>query len=159
MLLASLALSPNGRQPRRKLATLLWGDATDETALDNLRTCVWSLRKALGDTEQRLIAREGEDIVLDVAAFEVDALAFRRLAAQPGRTELEAAAKLYTGEFLEGLGIDNEEFESWRREEAARFKDHAADVLARLMAQLADAPNARSKRARRTGHGYQPAKN
>jgi len=49
VLLAYLALSPNCRQQRRKLATLLWGDASDETALDNLRTCVWGLRKALGE--------------------------------------------------------------------------------------------------------------
>jgi hypothetical protein len=32
------------------------------------------LRKALGDSEQCVIARGGEDIVLDAAAFEVDAL-------------------------------------------------------------------------------------
>ena len=81
VLLAYLALSPKGSQQRRKLATLLWGDASDETALDNLRTCVWALRKALGDTEHRVIASEGEDIVLDAAAFDIDALAFRRLAA------------------------------------------------------------------------------
>src|ERR1700686_616901 len=67
VLLAYLALSPNCRQQRRKLATLLWGDASDETALDNLRTCVWGLRKALGDTGHRVIASEGEDIVLDAA--------------------------------------------------------------------------------------------
>ena len=86
VLLAYLALSPNYRQPRRKLTTLLWGDAADETTLDNLRNCLWNLRKALGDTEHRVVASEGEDIVLDVAAFDVDALAFRRLAAQSGRT-------------------------------------------------------------------------
>ena len=96
VLLAYLALSPNCRQPRRKLVSLLWGDAADETTLDNLRNCLWNLRKALGDTEHRVVASDGEDIVLDAAAFDVDALAFRRLAAQSGRTELEAAAKLYT---------------------------------------------------------------
>ena len=139
VLLAYLALSPNCRQPRRKLATLLWGDASDETALDNLRTCVWSLRKALGDTEHRVIASEGKEIVLDAAAFDVDVLAFRRLAAQSGMTELEAAAKLYAGEFLDGLDIDSEEFESWRRDEATRCKDRALDVLTSLTAQLAKA--------------------
>src|SRR5205085_9254931 len=77
VLLAYLALSPNCRQPRRKLAALLWGDATDETLLDNLRACVWKLRKALGDTEHGVLASEGEDIVLEVAAFDVDVLAFR----------------------------------------------------------------------------------
>src|SRR5580704_6403441 len=120
VLLAYLALSSNSRISRRKLATLLWGDASDETALDNLRTCVWGLRKALGDTKHRIIASDGEDIVLDAAAFEIDAVAFRKLATQSGKEELEEAAKLYAGEFLDGLGIDNDEFESWRREEAAR---------------------------------------
>src|SRR5947207_871211 len=113
VLLAYLALSPKGSQQRRKLATLLWGDASDETALDNLRTCVWALRKALGDTEHSAIASEGEDIVLDAAAFDIDALAFRRFAAQSGGIELEAAANLYSGELLDGLAIENDEFESW----------------------------------------------
>jgi TolB-like protein/DNA-binding SARP family transcriptional activator len=138
VLLAYLALSPNCRQPRRKLAALLWGDAADETLLDNLRNCLWGLRKALGDTEHRTIASEGEDILLDTAAFDVDALALRLLAAQAGRSELEAAAKLYSGEFLDGLDIDSEEFESWRRAEGARCRDQAVDVLSRLMTQLGE---------------------
>jgi TolB-like protein len=136
VLLAYLALSPDCRQHRRKLATLLWGDSTDETALDNLRTCVWSLRKALEDTQHRLVASEGESIALHAAAFDVDVLLFRRLAAgsQPG--ELEAAAKLYSGEFLDGLSIESEEFESWRRAEATRHRALVVDVLTRLMNQL-----------------------
>jgi TolB-like protein/DNA-binding SARP family transcriptional activator len=100
-----------------------------------LRTCVWALRKALGDTEHRVIASEGEDIVLDAGAFDIDAVAFHSLAAQSGRSELEEAAKLYSGELLDGLDIENDEFESWRRAEATRYRDHAIDVLTRLMTQ------------------------
>src|SRR5258705_77652 len=55
-----------------------------------------------------------------------------------GGCELEAAANLYSGEFLDGLGIDSEEFESWRRVEATRFRDQAVDVLTRLMTQLSE---------------------
>src|SRR5882672_11964853 len=149
VLLAYLALSPKGSQPRRKLAALLWGDATDETLLDNLRACVWKLRKALGDTEHGFIASEGEDIVLDAAAFDVDVLAFRRLAAQSGRSELEAAANLCFGEFLDGLDIDSEEFESWRRAEGARCRDQTVDVLNRLMTQWGE--SGESERAIETG--------
>src|SRR6266446_3468720 len=149
VLLAYLALSPNSRQPRRKMAALLWGDATDETLLDNLRNGLWNLRKALGDTEHRVLSSQGEDIVFDAAAFEVDALAFRRLAAQSGRSELEEAAKLYSGEFLDGLGIESEEFESWRRAEAAHYRDQAVDVLTRLMAQFAECGE--TERAIKTG--------
>src|SRR2546421_5335710 len=137
VLLAYLALSPNCRQPRRKLTTLLWGEASDETALDNLRTCVFNLRKALGDTEHRVISSEGREIVLDAAAFQVDVLAFRGLPSHSGVAELEAAANLYSGEFLDGLSIDSEEFESWRRDEATRCKNQVLDLLGRLMAQLA----------------------
>src|SRR5262245_46539519 len=139
VLLAYLALSPNSRQPRRKLATLLWGDAADETALDNLRTCIWSLRKALGDAQHRLITSEGEAIALTNSAFDVDALAFRRFATQSDLSALETAAKLYSGGLLEGLSIESEEFESWRRGEARLYQDQAIDVLTRLMMQLGQA--------------------
>lgn len=110
-LLAYLALSPKGRQTRRKLATLIWGEGTDQAVLDNLRTCLWRLRKALGENGHRLIASDDEDIVLNTAAFDVDALIFERYATQSGRTELETAANLYRGEFLEGLELGSEEFE------------------------------------------------
>ena len=102
ILLAYLALSPKNREQRRKLTTLLWGDAADETTLENLRNCLYSLRKTLGDSEHRVVASDGEDIVLDAAAFDVDALAFRRLAAQSGRAELEEAAKLYQADCWTG---------------------------------------------------------
>ena len=55
-----------------------------------------------------------------------------------GRTELEEAANLYSGELLDGLGIENDEFESWRRAEATRYRDQAIDVLTRLMTQLGE---------------------
>jgi TolB-like protein/DNA-binding SARP family transcriptional activator len=139
VLLAYLALNPKGKEQRRKLTTLLWGDAADETTLDNLRNCLYGLRKSLGDGEHRVLVSEGEDIVLDASGFEVDVLAFRRLAAQSGRAELEQAAKLYSGGLLDGLDIDSEEFESWRRAEAARFWDQVVDVLNRLVALLSDA--------------------
>jgi DNA-binding SARP family transcriptional activator/TolB-like protein len=135
-LLAYLALSPKGRQTRRKLATLIWGEGTDQAVLDNLRTCLWRLRKALGENGHRLLASDDEDIVLNTAALDVDALIFERYAAQSGRTELETAANLYRGEFLEGLELGSEEFESWRRVEASRFLDKAVDVLSRLMKLL-----------------------
>ena len=148
-LLAYLALSPKGRQPRRKLAALLWGDATDETLLDNLRTCVWRLRKLLGDNAHRLLASDEDDMVLDLEAFEIDVLSFRRLARRTERAELEKVAALCAGEFLGGLELDSEDFESWRRIEASLYLDQAVDVLTRLMKLLVD--NGQSERAVETG--------
>ena len=149
VLLAYLALSPNGRQPRRKLVTLLWGEAADETTLENLRTSIFNLRKALGDTERGIIASEDRDIVLDTAAFQVDVLEFHRLAAAQNTGDLEEAAKLYAGDFLEGISIESDEFESWRREESTRCKGHVLDALTKLMGQLA--ASGESERAIETG--------
>src|SRR5262245_24061257 len=79
--LAFLAVSPNSRATRRKLTTLLWGDASDETTLENLRVCLWGLRKALGYEKHQVVVSDGKDIVLDASAFDVDVLTFRRLLA------------------------------------------------------------------------------
>jgi TolB-like protein/DNA-binding SARP family transcriptional activator/tetratricopeptide (TPR) repeat protein len=136
LLLAYLALSPNGRASRRKLAALFWGDTAEEAALHSLRNCLSVLRKALGDAERRTLSSQGEDIVLDLSAFDTDVLTFRRLAARPGRAELEAAAELCAGHLLEGLGIESEEFESWRRTESVCHRDQSVEVLSRLMAQF-----------------------
>src|SRR5262245_53938482 len=149
VLLAYLALSPNGRQPRRKLVTLLWGETADEASLENLRTSIFNLRKALGDSEHRIIASEDRDIVLDTSAFEIDVIEFRGLAAGPGAAGLEQAVKLYAGDFLDGLTIDSEEFECWRREESARCKGQVLDALTRLMGQLGASGG--SERAVETG--------
>ena len=67
VLLAYLAIHPKCREARRKLTTFLWGEQSDETTLENLRTCVFNLRKALGPTGSQVILSEGREIMLDVA--------------------------------------------------------------------------------------------
>lgn len=137
VLLAYLALSPHTRRPRSKLTAVLWGDEAD--AGDSLRTCLWSLRKALGDIEHRVLASDREDIVLDATCFDVDALAFQALASRSDLAGLEAAAGRYAGSLLDGLDIHAEEFEEWRRLESSRYEHRAGDVLARLMAAQSEA--------------------
>jgi TolB-like protein len=134
-LLSYLALSPGCRASRRKLASLLWGDVSDDTALDNLRTSVWRLRRALGDADHRVIRSDGEDIALNAGLFNIDALAFLHLSAQFNRADLEAASALYEGDFLSGVAIESEEFEAWQRAEVERYRNQAIDMLGRLMTQ------------------------
>src|SRR5689334_4040877 len=103
VLLAYLAVSPNRRELRRKLTTLLWGEDSDETTLDNLRTCVFHLRKALGSVGHQAIFSDGREIGLNGSAFEVDVLEFARLADSSDLSSAQLAANIYTGEFLDGL--------------------------------------------------------
>jgi adenylate cyclase len=136
LLLAYLVLSPNGRASRRKLTAMFWEDTAEEAALHSLRNCLSIVRKSLGDAKHRTLSSQGEDVALDLAAFDTDVLTFRRLAALSDRAELEAAARLCTGDLLDGLDIEGEEFESWRRTESACHRDQSVDVLTRLMAQF-----------------------
>ena len=139
LLVSYLALCPHGRASRRKLTSLLWQDTADEAALHNLRNCLSAVRKALGDTEHRILSSQGEDIVLDLSAFDADALTFRRLALHAGHAELDAAAALCSGDLLDGIDIESEEFQAWKRTEFARHRDQVVDVLTRLMAQFEEA--------------------
>jgi len=148
VLLAYLAIHPKCREARRKLTTFLWGEDSDETTLENLRTCVFNLRKALGPTGNQVISSEGREIVLDVSAFKIDALEFWRLAGSSDPARLEQAAQLYGGEFLDGLGIESDAFESWRRTEASRCRDRAVTILTSLMSASANAGDARTKSMR-----------
>src|SRR5262245_20761564 len=77
ILLAYLLMSPDCRQSRRKLASFLWCETTEEAALHNLRTCIWGVRNALGDSDRRLLVAEGEDISVEASLFDVDARTFR----------------------------------------------------------------------------------
>jgi len=149
LLLAYLALTRNHRQTRAKLALLLWGNAANEMTVDNLRTCLWSLRKALGDAAHRVLSSDGDDIVLDATRFDIDAVAFERHSAGSDQASLEAAASLYGGELLDGVDVDSEDFEAWRRLEANRYRNEAAKVLLRLMAARSE--SGETERAIETG--------
>jgi len=84
---------------------------------------------------------EDRDIVLDTSAFEVDVLVFRRFAAGSGVAELEEAAKLYNGDFLDGLSFDSEgvRIVAPRRGDAFEGSSSSLDVLHRMMTKLAGA--------------------
>ena len=142
VLLAYLAVHPKCRESRRKLTTLLWGEDSDETTLDNLRTCVFNLRRALGSSGSRVVASDGRDIALDLSAFDVDVVEFWNAAAKADITDLQRAAQLYGGKFLDSISIESDEFESWRRDEATRSSNRALEILNALMANAAAAGDA-----------------
>src|SRR5262249_37413598 len=90
-----------------------------------------------------------EDIVLDLSVFDVDILAFRRLAAQTAPAAWEDAAGYCQGTILDGFELDSEEFESWLRMERCRHLDQSIEILARLMKSCLD--GAETERAIQTG--------
>jgi len=125
-LLAYLAMQPEVRSPREKLATLLWGDRFDKQARQSLRQSLLSLRRQLEPIAPGLLVLDGELVGLNAQLFSTDARDFATLAEEGG--DLERALSLYRGEFLTGFSLDVEPFDAWVQGERARL----AAIAARL---------------------------
>ena len=73
-LLAYLAVEGPAAQPRDTLLGLLWPDATDESARNNLRVALANLRQALGaaapSADRQVVQLALENGALDVATFQ-----------------------------------------------------------------------------------------
>ena len=132
-LLAYCALNHGQVQHRDKLATLLWGDRGEQQARNCLRQTLFVLRSALGNKGVAFLRAQGDTIVGDPAAIEVDVLRFERLAAERTPAALEQAAALYRGDLLEGFVVNAEPFERWLAQESERLRDLQMEVLARLL--------------------------
>ena len=129
-LLAYLAMPVGRSHSREKLTALLWGDAPEAQARQNLRQTLTRLRRALGDAvlvaQHDTVALQARMVSVDVADLEV---ALRDGAV----TALEHAATLYKGDFLDGFSVDEAPFEEWRVVERERLHELALEGLARLL--------------------------
>lgn len=144
-LLAYLALE-GGRQPRAKLAGLLWPDADPEVGRANLRNVLVYLRSGLGGAAERLAA-DRESAALRLEPGECDALDLEIAAkaapsALPDPGVLEGAAGLYRGPLLDGLELGEAGgLDAWLEERRELARAQADAVLGRLSAlHLAGAP-------------------
>jgi DNA-binding SARP family transcriptional activator/TolB-like protein len=126
-LLAYLALHPEHSVSREKLATLLWGDRQDRQARLSLRQVILSLRKTFAESE--LIALDGDVVGLRMDRVRVDALEFQKLTRSTDLADLDRAAALYVGPFLNELESGSEDFAAWLETVRSRFEAEAARVL------------------------------
>src|SRR5512141_2797418 len=101
-----LALAPERRLHRERLADLLWPDRDAEAAANNLHQALHAARRAIGPDALRLsagvVALEAET---DVDAFEAAAV---RARATGEAADYESALELHAGELL-----PEDRYESW----------------------------------------------
>ena len=130
-LLAYLAADPPRRFHRRdSLVALFWPDLDQEHARAALRRSLHFLRGALGGEVPA--GRGGEEVGLPDAALWCDATALDQ-ALQAG--DLERAASLYRGPFLDGLHVEgaSSEFQDWLDRERGRLRRQASSAATLLM--------------------------
>jgi TolB-like protein/DNA-binding SARP family transcriptional activator len=129
-LFAFLALQAGRPQSRDKLASLLWGDRGDQQARHSLRQSLTVLRRVLADPDGNIIVSDQETIALRADAIEVDLAIFA--SAATGESDLtDSAAQLYSGDLLDGIGVNSEGFEEWLAVERSRLHDLAIAAFAR----------------------------
>ena len=125
-LLAYLAAEASRPQRREALATLLWPDWPQQSALRNLSYALADLRKNIGDRDAKpsylLISRDTLQLNPE-SDIQVDLWDFNKLvnsgfvAGEESQTvidDLKSAINLYQGRFLEGFSLtDSAPFEEW----------------------------------------------
>lgn len=150
--LAYLAVEGADAQPRARLLGLLWPEASEASARNNLRVVLANLRHALGSAapsaDRQVVQLDLDSGALDVATFQE--LLSSTHAHHHQLTEscaecaarLEQALELYRGEFLAGFTLaDAAAFEEWAltwREALHQQVLDALTMLANYCEQVAD---------------------
>lgn len=143
-LFAYLALAPHA-VGRSRLCELLWDVPNDPRG--ELRWCLSKLRGALDEPDRRRVSTQGDTVALDLNDCLVDALEVSRAAEQGIGTldaeRLGALAKLFAGDFLDGLELERSpHFNSWLVAQRRRFHSCQVAVLEHLVANHpADTPD------------------
>jgi DNA-binding SARP family transcriptional activator/TolB-like protein/tetratricopeptide (TPR) repeat protein len=131
-LLGFLAAQGGQAVSRERLADLLWPYQGSDQARHSLRNCLLELRKALGRQAGAYLVADFASCRVQDAVVDLDR--FERLSRSPQRSELQAAADLYRGEFLADFHIDSEPFQEWLAAERDRTLVLVCDILQRLTA-------------------------
>ena len=130
-LLAYLGMSRDYTASREELAALLWGDCSDQQARQSLRQALALLRKELGPSH--LCTADTRIVRLDPAHWSIDARDFETLARSQKAEDLSDAARLFAGDFLCGVNIDEEAFGEWLSGQRTRLQLAAGQLCETLV--------------------------
>ncbi len=136
-LLAYLALQQGRTVYREKLCTLLWGSFAEAQARSSLRQALLRIRRTWPATMPCCLVSSGREVRVEANGLSVDVTAFESFAAAGTPEALQAAADLYRGDLLEGLAIDEPDFEDWLMVERSRLQALAHGVLQGLLQHYA----------------------
>jgi PAS domain S-box-containing protein len=133
-LLAYLAMQPNKVCRREILATTFWGHDDDARSRHSLSQALYDLKRCLGPE----VVRSGGQLVwITRGTVTVDAAEILRLAEDRSKEASLAADRLYQGEFLPGMELDQEEFDHWLRAERERVRQSAHRSIGALLSSTA----------------------
>ena len=137
-LLVYLARSPRRARTREHLIGLLWSERDEKSARHSLSEALRVFRRVLGDAQ---VHADVDQVSLADGAVSLDC---DELADRTAAGDWAAAARLVSGEFLEGLSVpDANEFETWMAGERLLWRARSVEALTKWAeGQLAAAETA-----------------
>lgn len=129
--LSVLALSQGAKQSRASICRMFWADADQSSAMHNLRQMLHYMRSRSAQMRQ-VVTADTQCVRLEPRSMHTDVAEFERLASSHDHEALKQAIKLVRGDFLEGMDLSCDEFESWLRMERGRLRDMALNVRGQL---------------------------
>ncbi len=134
-LVAYIALQPDKAHSREQLASLLWGETSNQRAYASLRQALYSIRQVLGAEADALLQVERESITFRrLDTIQLDAWSF--LDAWQ-REDFARVVDLYGGLLLDGLKLsDCPEYESWLFLQREGFEQKTVMALQKHVARL-----------------------
>lgn len=112
---------------------MLWPDSAEPEARSNLRQALKLLRRALPEHGDAPIVSEGDALLLQSGAADVDVDTFERFHETGTAEAFEQAAALYRGDFLAGLTLADGPFADWSIGEQVHLRERALDVFSKLL--------------------------
>jgi TolB-like protein/DNA-binding SARP family transcriptional activator len=150
-LLGYLAMNAGQEQRRDKLASLLWSRSDDEHARQSLRQTIRELRKLAPLADHAGLVFTSDAMTIEPDELPVDVADFKTLLANGSIECLEKALDIYSGEFLDGLDINEPVYEEWLIEARRGLNDAVLQAMLKLLDayQRDDAVEASLRIARR----------
>lgn len=126
-LMCVLAATPGHRVERERLAALLWGGRFEEQARQSLRQTLSALRRDADAADGNFVDVDREFVAIGRTSTDLGEF---QNAISSG--EMAAAARLWRGEFAEGVDLDHDAWISWRNNVRAQLCSTALGVFERL---------------------------
>lgn len=141
-LLAWLAINPDCKHPRERLAGLLWPDSEEVAARHSLRQALAELRKII-PAEFKVLDASKEFISLNSEYIDIDVQRFLQSLSRGDEDSLDEAIELYSGDFLEGCNPHSDMFEEWGMAYRNDFNERVAVAIDTRLSHYLKAKNYR----------------
>ncbi|MCA1493418.1 hypothetical protein I6F11_21095 [Ensifer sp. NBAIM29] len=128
-ILAMLALSPRGARTRAWLRNKLWSDSDEHHSSSSLRQTLFELKRALRDAAVDFLEFDRQAVSVRFDRVWIDV---RALTDNPGRLAEKPNADALNYDLLEGMDINDEEFEDWLLMERSAWQKKLENFASRI---------------------------